>query len=344
MYGRYHLTDPSSFYTQENAWQISADPNQAGVGSTGTAPGAVDANGNPIDASSHPMDPYYLLMRQPGDATESFLMLRPFVPKQAGLNKQVLTGFMTAQSDPHDYGRLDLFQLPADNLPSGPYNVAAQMMQDPKVSSTQTLLCNSSASKGGSECEYGNLLVIPIDQSLLYVRPWYVKASGNALPELQRVIVGFQDQSGNLQVAVNRTFHLSLVDLFGPRVVDPGTETHPPASVDSCAVGSEQPGFVVELDHHHHDRPVGPDDLDLALEDEPNPVDRRTERGLRPGPTGSQERRLEGLRRRHRRCATHRQRSQVGPQLTLRLPPLWQSRESGRQFDDRSRCIGQAAV
>ena len=66
MYGRYHLTDPSSFYTQENAWQISADPNRAGVGSSGTAPGAVDANGNPIDASSHPMDPYYLLMRQPG--------------------------------------------------------------------------------------------------------------------------------------------------------------------------------------------------------------------------------------------------------------------------------------
>ena len=62
MYGRYHLTDPSSFYTQENAWQISADPNRAGVGSSGAAPGAADANGNPIDASSHPMDPYYLLI------------------------------------------------------------------------------------------------------------------------------------------------------------------------------------------------------------------------------------------------------------------------------------------
>ncbi len=104
MYGRYHLIDPSSFYTQENAWQISADPNQAGLGTSGTAPGAVDANGNPIDASSHPMDPYYLLMRQPGDAAESFLMLRPFVPKQGGLNKQVLTGFMTAQSDPATTG------------------------------------------------------------------------------------------------------------------------------------------------------------------------------------------------------------------------------------------------
>ncbi|MBS1849081.1 MAG: UPF0182 family protein [Actinobacteria bacterium] len=218
MYGRYHLTDPSAFYTQENAWDVSADPNKAGI-STGSVPGAVDANGNPIGAGAVPMDPYYLLMRLPGSTEESFLILRPFVPKQAGApNKQVLTGFMTAQSDPNDYGRLDLFQLPANNLPSGPYNVAAQMMQDRKVSSIQTLLCNAGSSGGGSECEYGNLLVIPIDQSLLYVRPWYVKSSGNSLPELQQVIVAYEDAGGNLQVAVEPTFHGAMVDLFGANV------------------------------------------------------------------------------------------------------------------------------
>ncbi len=218
MYGRYHLTDPNGFYTQENAWEISADPNKAGI-QAGTAPGAVDANGNPIESGAAPMDPYYLLMRLPSSKAESFLILRPFVPKQSGApNKQVLTGFMTAESDPDDYGRLDLFQLPGSNLPSGPYNVAASMMSDRKVSSTQTLLCNSGEQSGGSECEYGNLLVIPIDQSLLYVRPWYVKSSGNSLPELQQVIVAYEDSGGNLHVAVESTFRGALVDLFGDGV------------------------------------------------------------------------------------------------------------------------------
>lgn len=178
------------------------------------------------------MDPTYLLMRLPSTRTESFLILRPFVPEQQGeANKQVLTAFMTAQSDPDDYGRLDVFQLPADNLPSGPYNVAAQMMQDRKVSSIQTLLCNAGEASGGSECEYGNLLVIPIDQSLLYVRPWYVKSKSNSLPELQQVIVAYEDQNENLQVAVESTFHGALVDLFGNDVPQTA-ERNPAPDVD----------------------------------------------------------------------------------------------------------------
>lgn len=243
MYGRYHLTDPNGFYTQENAWEISADPNKAGL-RTGAVPGAVDANGNPVESGAVPMDPYYLLMRLPKAGKESFFILRPFVPKQEGEpNKQVLTGFMTAESDPDDYGRLDLFQLPANNLPSGPYNVAAQMMTDRKVSSIQTLLCNSGEAGGGSECEYGNLLVIPIDQSLLYVRPWYVKSSGNSLPELQQVIVAYEDPNGNLQVAVESTFRGALVDLFGDDV--PTTDERNPAKdVDLSLAGgsSATPG------------------------------------------------------------------------------------------------------
>ncbi len=237
MYGRYHLTDPSGFYTQENAWEISADPNKAGI-QTGSAPGAVDANGNPIESGAAPMDPYYLLMRLPSAKNESFLILRPFVPKQSGApNKQVLTGFMTAESDPDDYGRLDLFQLPGSNLPSGPYNVAASMMSDRKVSSTQTLLCNSGEQSGGSECEYGNLLVIPIDQSLLYVRPWYVKSSGNSLPELQQVIVAYEDDGGNLHVAVESTFRGALVDLFGDDVPET-SERNPARDVDLSLANS----------------------------------------------------------------------------------------------------------
>lgn len=236
MYGRYHLTDPQGFYTQENAWEVSADPNKAGLG--GASSGQVDANGNAISSSANPMDPYYLLMRLPGDTDESFLLLRPFVPSQSGANsKQLLTGFMTADSDPEQYGKLTVYQLPANNLPSGPYNIAAQMMQDKKVSTTQSLLCNTGQAKGGSECEYGNLLLIPIEQSLLYVRPWYVKAAGNSIPELTQVIVGYQDESGATHVAVESTFRGALVDLFGSDV--PKThETRPLDSVDLGSVGA----------------------------------------------------------------------------------------------------------
>lgn len=240
MYGRYHLTDPQGFYTQENAWEVSADPNKAGL--SGAATGTVDANGNSVSTSANPMDPYYLLMRLPGDTDESFVLLRPFVPSQSGVNsKQLLTGFMTADSDPDQYGKLTVYQLPANNLPSGPYNIAAQMMQDKKVSTTQSLLCNTSESRGGSECEYGNLLLIPVDQSLLYVRPWYVKAAGNSIPELVQVIVGYQDASGATRVAVESTFRGALVDLFGDDV--PKThEIRPLDSVDLGALANQGSG------------------------------------------------------------------------------------------------------
>jgi uncharacterized membrane protein (UPF0182 family) len=216
MYGRYHLTNPDDFYTKADAWQVSADPNQA-AGNT-----VVDRNGV-IVPRGHTMDPYYLLMRLPQDQQESFLTLRPFVPEQGNdATKQVLTAFMTAQSDPSNYGRLRLFTLPANNLPSGPYNIVANMMQDSNVSRLQSLLCNNKSggdgTTGGSECDFGNTLLIPIDNSLLYVRPWYVKASGNALPELDEVIVGYQNANGNTRVAVETSFRAALVDLFGPNV------------------------------------------------------------------------------------------------------------------------------
>jgi uncharacterized membrane protein (UPF0182 family) len=216
MYGRYHLTNPDDFYTKADAWQVSADPNQA-AGNT-----VVDRNGV-IVPRGHTMDPYYLLMRLPQDQQESFLTLRPFVPEQGNdATKQVLTAFMTAQSDPSNYGKLRLFTLPGNNLPSGPYNIVANMMQDSNVSRLQSLLCNNKSggdgTTGGSECDFGNTLLIPIDNSLLYVRPWYVKASGNALPELDEVIVGYQNANGNTRVAVETSFRAALVDLFGPNV------------------------------------------------------------------------------------------------------------------------------
>jgi uncharacterized membrane protein (UPF0182 family) len=238
MYGRYHLTNPDDFYTKADAWQVSADPNQA-AGNT-----VVDRNGVVVPRG-HTMDPYYLLMRLPGEDQESFLTLRPYVPEQGNdATKQVLTAFMTAQSDPSNYGTLNLYTLPGNNLPSGPYNIVANMMQDSNVSRLQSLLCNNKAggdgTTGGSECDFGNTLLIPIDNSLLYVRPWYVKASGNALPELDEVIVGYQNANGNTRVAVETSFRAALVDLFGPNV--PLTlEVSPKAQISGAGSSGSNP-------------------------------------------------------------------------------------------------------
>ncbi len=216
MWGRYHLTNPDDFYNQQGSWQVALDANK------------LDQRGD------QSMDPNYLLMRLPGDTDESFIELRPFVPVQKGTvtpQKQLLTGFMTAKSDVNDYGQLELYEVPGDNLRAAPSNVTAQMMSDAQVSGLQTLLCNGktglSAGASDSNCLYGDTLLVPINQNLLFVRPWYVMSSGTNLPQLAQVIVAYVDADKRTRVAVSPTFHDSLAKLFGPDV--PATmEANPP--------------------------------------------------------------------------------------------------------------------
>ena len=119
----------------------------------------------------------------------------------------------------------------------------------------------------GPSANFGNTLLIPIDNSLLYVRPWYVKASGNAIPELDEVIVGYQNANGNTRVAVETSFRAALVDLFGPNVpltleVSPKTQIH--------RRGVER---VVDRVEHHHDH-------DARLVDHAVDVDHRAAVGF----------------------------------------------------------------
>jgi uncharacterized membrane protein (UPF0182 family) len=117
------------------------------------------------------------------------LLLRPFVPFSDNDSRQQLKAFMVAKSDPGSYGKLETFVMPGDNPPEGPGLVAGRIQADPQVSAAQTLLCQQ-----GSKCLYGNLLLIPVEQSLIYVRPLYVIAQGNELPLLKKIVVEFQGQ------------------------------------------------------------------------------------------------------------------------------------------------------
>jgi uncharacterized membrane protein (UPF0182 family) len=128
-------------------------------------------------------------MRLPQEQTEDFLLLQPFVPRSRDDSVKVLSAFMVAKSDPGSYGQLEAFVMPRTRQVDGPAQVNARINQQPEVSREITLLNTS-----GSKVRLGNLLLIPIEQSLLYIRPLYVEAEGTPLPQLKKVIVVYGDK------------------------------------------------------------------------------------------------------------------------------------------------------
>jgi hypothetical protein len=206
-WGRYHVTDPDAFYNNNGGWDIAQDPGTSRVSTTTTVAG----QGTTVSATANDrIAPVYVLMRLPGEQEQSFVMLRPFVPlgREGGEGRQQLTAFMAASSDPEDYGRLTTYTMPTGDLPAGPVIAGAAMSADPDVAELETLL---GIEGGGSEIRFGNLLLIPIEDSILYVRPVYVEAEQNPIPLLRKVIVEHQ---GN--VAVQNSLREALEDLFGP--------------------------------------------------------------------------------------------------------------------------------
>ena len=203
MWGRYHITDPDDFYNLNDAWNVAQDPGTAGVIST-TQP--VDDDGEPTGpAREARIDPYYLLMRLPGEDREEFLMLRPFVPVSADDSRKELTAFMVAGSDPGRYGQLRTYVMPRGNLPAGPGIAGASIGANETVAELQTLL-----GQQGSAVILGNLVLIPIEQSLMYVQPMYVESTQTRIPELRKVIVYYNDR-----VTVSDTLQQALEAIFG---------------------------------------------------------------------------------------------------------------------------------
>ncbi|MFP5377936.1 MAG: UPF0182 family protein [Acidimicrobiia bacterium] len=220
MWGRYHIGDPAEFYSQSDRWTLAQDPGSGAPAPATTAPppGAPQ----PRPATEGRMDPYYLLMKLPGARSTEFLILQPFVPFSEDDSRRELSAFMVAKADPGDYGQLEVFVMPRDRQVDGPAIVNARINQEPEVSQLITLL-----SRAGSEVLLGNLVIIPVEQSLIYVRPLYVQATGaNAVPELKKVIVAFGDR-----IAVRDTFQDALVAVFGAA----------PETLEEGPVGAEEP-------------------------------------------------------------------------------------------------------
>jgi uncharacterized membrane protein (UPF0182 family) len=156
------------------------------------------------------IDPYYLIMRLPGEEKEEYVLLLPFTPNK----RDNMRSWLAARSDGDNYGKLIALNFPKAKLVYGPKQIDARIDQDADISQKLTLW-----GQGGSQVIRGSLLAIPIENSLLYVQPLYLAAEKGSLPELKRVITAF----GN-RIAMERTLKQSLASLFGEAVEGDGAE------------------------------------------------------------------------------------------------------------------------
>jgi uncharacterized protein len=179
MFAAYHMTDPKVFYNKENLWEVPAF-------------------GEVL------MEPYYTIMKLPGEKKEEYILLLPYTPAK----RDNLAAWLAARCDEPNYGKLLIYTFPRDRLIFGPKQVDARINQDPYISQQLTLW-----GQHGSEVIRGSLLVIPIERSLLYVQPLYLAASDKVgLPELRRVIVAYEND-----VVMEENLELALQRLFGAK-------------------------------------------------------------------------------------------------------------------------------
>ena len=221
LYRTYHMVDPTVFYNKEDLWDI---PNEIYRG------------------NEQPMESYYIIMSLPGSQQEEFILMVPYTPR----NKNNMISWLAARSDGEHYGTLVLYQFPKQELRYGPMQIEARIDQDPNISQLITLW-----SQKGSQVIRGNLLVIPIEDSLLYVEPLYLQAEKSEIPELTRVITVYQNR-----VAVGETLDEALQSalMVPPRrkVAEPfyAAETRP-ADPESAQVVSGSDDLATRARQHY---------------------------------------------------------------------------------------------
>jgi len=200
IYSTYHMTNPEVFYNREDQWEVPVIDNEQ-------------------------MQPYYTIMRLAGETSAEFIQMLPFTPR----GKNNLAAWMIARSDGEHYGKMLVFQFPKQKVVFGPSQIVARINQDQEISPQITLW-----NQQGSEVIQGTLMLIPIEEALLYVRPLYLRASGGRIPELKRVIVAYQNQ-----IVMEETLDQALDKLFrsGPR---PTPDTLPARGV-VAALDAQQP-------------------------------------------------------------------------------------------------------
>ena len=232
MYGRYHVRDPRTFFQNDDLWTVP----------TGQA-----------SEQTLPSEAYYVIMRMPGEPEAEFLLLQPMVPR----GRPNMIAWVAARSDAPNYGAVRVYNFPADTTVFGPAQIEARIDQDPDISAQVTLWNQS-----GSKVIRGNLIVVPVGDSLLYLQPVYLQSTGSSFPEFQRIIV-----ASPTEVVWAPTLGESLRLLLeaqgepGPGPSEPPTPSPTPgptpsgepAPTPSVAPGDELPSDLAGLIRYAYD-------------------------------------------------------------------------------------------
>ncbi|MFN0123083.1 MAG: UPF0182 family protein, partial [Blastocatellia bacterium] len=187
VYSTWHMSQPQAFYNKEDQWAVVSMPDKRRERGGETA--------------AREMDPYYTVMKLPGERSEEFILMLPFTPR----NKENLASWMVARADGDNYGKLVVYRFPKQKLIYGPKQILGRINQDPEISRQISLW-----DQRGSEVIWGTLLVIPVHESLIYVQPLYLRAETSKIPELKRVIVAADNR-----IAMEATLEESLARVFG---------------------------------------------------------------------------------------------------------------------------------
>ena len=179
LHATYHMEQPESFYHREDQWQIPA--------------GRSATNENPYMR--------HIIMKLPGESNPEFIFMTPFTPR----GKDNLAAWMVARMDGENYGKLSVYRFPKQSLVYGPKQIDNRINQDTEISRQLTLW-----DQRGSHVIKGELLVIPIEESLIYVQPIYLQAEGGNIPELKRVVVAHENR-----VVMGETLEEGLDAIFG---------------------------------------------------------------------------------------------------------------------------------
>jgi uncharacterized membrane protein (UPF0182 family) len=211
VYTIFHMDDPQIFYNKEDQWEIPA-----------VAPDERKEPGR--RAASMPAR--HMIMRLPGEEKEEYILMLPFTPRA----KDNLSAWMVARSDGELYGQLIVYRFPKDKLIFGPNQVIGRINQDAEISRQISLW-----DQRGSQVFQGSLVVIPVEESLVYVRPLYLQAEAGKIPELKRVIVAYENK-----IAMEETLEAGLAVIFGTALGPKAPTAGEPAATTRTDGSKEQ--------------------------------------------------------------------------------------------------------
>ncbi len=246
IYGKYQFDDATLFFNRDAAWSVAQAPPNAPESSSGVGVGAtgLDAvdSATVLDANVLRFSPYYTIFHAPGavDKKGTFAMLRPFVPFSSDDSRKELRSIMVVSSDPATYGKITVFDL-ATPLPPGPATIAAEFESEPAISATITPL-----DQRGSRVTYGDLQIVPVGKSFMYVRPMYVLPDGADAKQVfvRKILAWYNNKSviGNSVTAVVAQLFPGYTGDLGDRVGGSSTVT---TTTVAPSTGGSTPGTTV---------------------------------------------------------------------------------------------------